>query len=192
MGEVSNRILVVAILLIFLLLVGAGVYFFVITKGTPIFPRQSEGKNNGNLSNTTQTLGWETYTSEKYKYRVKYSPLLTPREIQSDVYLDFVIFYASAGSDESGFAISVRENSLGDEVSLIKEEIHQDVSANLISEESITLNDFPGERLKYEPEKPEEGEPRTIIIINNGDYSYSLSSRPEQIEDILATFELLD
>jgi hypothetical protein len=145
----------------------------------------------GEVDNISDDVSnWKTYVDDTYGYSVKYPPLLVPREGKTGVYLRFVVFLATKGSGESGFAVSVRETELDEEVVFIKEEIQKDAKGKLIREDKIVRDGYSGIRLEYEPEKAEDAEPRVVAVLNNGRYSYTISARPEQIDKILSTFEL--
>src|SRR3990172_9000930 len=111
---------------------------------------------------------------------------------ESGDYLSFIVFFVPEGVSGDGFAISVRENSLEEELKLIRIEIDEGGSAKLIKEVEVVKDGNSGWSLAYEPENPEEGEPKTIIIVNNSKYSYTISSTPALINEIFTNFNLLN
>lgn len=191
--ETSERVLFVGLLFLFISLGVAGAFLYKGAQNNRAALKGEEVINeaNGEASPEKQA-SWETYVDDEFGYAVSYPPLLEPRTIKSDSFLSFIIFFAPEGIKSSGLAISVRNTSLKEELALIKEEVQKDPGANLISEEEITKDGFSGIRLKYEPMNPESGEPREIVIINNQNYSYTISSTPEQLERILPTFKLVE
>lgn len=181
----------VGILSLSLSLVFASVYLFVKSKSISIQPTELSDVPQGQQLNN-DSMAWETFRNEEFGYSLEYPPLLEPRTIETDNYLSFIIFFVPEGARGSGFAASVRENNLDMEVELIKEEIGKDVSAKLVKEEQIEEGEYLGKRLKYEPQDSTEGEPRVIVILNNGKYSYTISSTPEQIGKIFSSFEFIE
>lgn len=179
-------------LTIFLLVISLGftrAYLFIKEKRLSTFIKKDRREEE--LEDPDSTVSnWKQYNDEDLKYSIKYSSFLTPRKIASDRYLSFVVFFVTQGINEKGFAISVRENKLEEEAALIKEEIQKDISARLIEEKDQRLLDFPSVRLEYEPEEKEGGEEKTVVILNNGKYSYSVSASPDEIENIISNLDI--
>lgn len=188
----GKNILSVSFLLLISSLFIASVYLFIKyrrgleTVSTPAVPVEKEKVVSDEVS------AWKTYLDKAYGYTIKYPPLLVPREAEDSVYLRFVVFLSAEGTGESGFALSVRDTVLDAEASLIKEEIQKDVLGRLVREGEIVKDGFSGVRLEYEPEEPGEAESRTVVILNNGQYSYTISAHPSQIDKILDNFDLID
>lgn len=184
-----SKALSVGILLLTISLIVANVYLFLKSRPASNFgSRELLSEKPAEL--TDGELQWETYIDEKYAYSISYPSLLEPREIESDNYLRFIIFFVPSGVEGPGFGVSVRENSLKEEVELIKQEIGLDSQARLIKEDEVLKGGFPGKRLEFEPIKTEEGELKTVVIINNEKYSYTISSTPDFIDEILEKFNL--
>lgn len=180
----------VGILLLSFSLVVASIYLFLRTKE----------KDNVTFENTPSQIkeldtekegAWKTLVDEEYGYSVKYPSLLEPRTIENDSYLSFVIFFVPQGVKGSGFALSVRESSLDEEARLIKEEFQRDLSAKIVSEERLDMGEYSGMRFEIEPITEGDGEKRTAIILNNGQYSYTISSTPDQIDLLFSNFKLI-
>jgi len=191
-GE-SPKVLSRGILLLAISLIVASLYLLTRLKsGIKTKPQYSPNETEEKALDASSIKNWRTYRNENYGYLVDYPPLLVPREVESDIYLSFVIFLATEGISNSGFAISVRETQLGEETGLIKDEIEKDVSGELIREEATTKDGISGARLEFEPETREVAEPRTVVILNNGRFSYTISAHPNQIDQILSTFKLTE
>lgn len=187
----TNRALSLGILLLTLSLVAVGIYLLVELKRASKSKQQlPEAKEEISSFNDVST--WMTYSEEAFGYSIRYPPSFIPRKVESERYLSFVIFLPPQGVEQSGFAFGVRENQLEEEVKSIKEEVQLDVSAKLIREGEIEILGYSGFKLEYEPEKSEEGELKTIIILNNGKYSYSISSVPDQIDKIVFTLDIFE
>jgi hypothetical protein len=180
----------IGILLLSLSLVAASIYLFLRSKEERIIPPRI-GKPSEKEADNHDANSWEIMQDEDYGYSLKYPSLLEPRTIESDNYLSFIIFFVPKGVRGSGFVLSVRENSIEEEVVLIKEEIQKDLAARLVNEEQIEVGGRLGARVEFEPAVEEGGEKRTIVIMNNGKYSYTLSSTPDQIDVLLSNFKIL-
>ena len=72
----------------------------------------------------------------------------------------------------------------------IQETILTESGAKLVKEDKITVDDFEGTRLDFEPTG--EGEKRSVVIFSKGDYSYSISTVPEQVEKVIESFKFLE
>lgn len=181
------------ILIILLLLAVSALYLFI--RARAVLQRADDvalPKVEGQAPLVYDTSNWRVYEDSTYGYSVKYPPLLVLGKSEGGPYLSFVAFLASSGSVVRGYAISVRENDLQEEVTLIKEEIQKETFGRLTQEENINRNGSSGTRLDYEPENREGLEPRSIVILSNGQYSYTISAHPDDIGAILSTFMFLD
>ncbi|MBU0569869.1 hypothetical protein KKB40_03745, partial [Patescibacteria group bacterium] len=85
----------------------------------------------------------------------------------------------------------IRENSLKEEVSSIKREVDGSFDVKLVCESKIKVSGFDAVKLDYEPVEKGELEARSFVIINNGKYSISISTTPEQIGTIIFSFKFL-
>lgn len=189
-SEGINKVLLLGTMFILLSFLALGGHLFIKSRTTPESMEKITETNKESAVSSRSNR--KIYTNQDFGYSINYSSTLIPREIESEAYLDFVIFFAAQGTEGSGFAVSVRENQLEEEIGLIKKEIGRDVGAELVYEGKIDHYGYSAHRLDYEPETKGEGEPRTIIIINNGKYSYSISSTPEQIDNVLSGFGLVE
>ena len=180
----------IGILLLSLSLVAASIYLFIRSKEEIVTPPRIVEPSEKEADNDDESA-WRIMQDEDYGYSLKYPSLLEPRTIESDNYLSFIIFFVPKGVRGSGFALSVRENSIEEEVVLIKEEIQKDSAVRLVNEEQIETGGRLGARVEFEPAVEGDGEKRTIIIMNNGKYSYTLSSTPDQIDILFSNFKIL-
>jgi len=133
-----------------------------------------------------------TYANNTYGYKVRHKRLLIPKKISTDRYLDFVVFFTDRSDNYGGFAISVRENSLKEEIMLIKEELNKGISSTLMFEEDMSEGENRIVRLSYDPTPEEDAEEKDVVIINNGNYSYSISARTKDMGEILNNFSVLE
>ncbi|MDZ7587138.1 MAG: hypothetical protein U0946_05240 [Patescibacteria group bacterium] len=139
------------------------------------------------------TADWETYTNTQYGYLVKYSPSLNSiKEISDDIYLSLVNF-ENPSSEKENFQVSVRKSTLNEELQYQKWTIEGHILVELDKENNINFQNYKGIKLEYKPiEDKKSINPFTIVIINNGKYSYTISSAPDQTDIILSTFKFLD
>lgn len=133
-----------------------------------------------------------TYANNTYGYKVSHKRLIIPKTITTDRYLDFVVFLTDKSDSYGGFAISVRQNDIEDEIRLVKEEIDEGISSEFVSEEDISEGENRIIRLKYAPIVEEEGEEKDIVIINNGTYSYTISARSQDMDEIIQNFSVIE
>lgn len=134
---------------------------------------------------------WEYFVHPEYKFSVYVPRLLVKREYDdSGNYLFFVRFEENRFSEDRGVAIGVSDRILEEEETKTREIIEAGFSDKKPKKEIVKLTDHDAIRLDYQ--EAEGFESRTIILVNNGDYTYSLSTVPEQIDNVLAGFVLLD
>lgn len=196
-GE-KNKILRIGLsIMSFSLFVAAFYYLISLRRSADI---NSEDKPKDSLpSDSTQSpkqqeSNQRLYTNSGYSYSVEYPSFLYPREVDASSrdYLSFVRFEAIGYSKDRGFAIGVREAFLEEEAKRIIEEIEEgSVKAKFLKKTEIISEGFLGVKLDFEPKKSDEGGDTTIIIVNNGKYSYSLSASPNQVLAIFSSFKLL-
>ena len=146
-----------------------------------------EGNVQGN-NLPEEIFGWEYFIHPEYKFSVYVPRLLVKREYEESTdYLFFVKFEENRFSEEKGVAIGVSDRNLNDE----EEKTHEIVGQGQSSVEPKRQEMGEGVlRLYYEA--MDGFESRTIYLINNGEYTYSISTTPEQIEKVLSGFVLLD
>jgi hypothetical protein len=135
---------------------------------------------------------WTTYTNAEFNYSLSYPIFLTVIELKDKGgYLEFTRFEENGLAADKGIAVGVRKNSLKAEVSEIKKEFEAEGDGNLTSEKNIKVGDYDAVRLDYEPKDSSQAEKRSIVIISNADYAFSISTIPEQMDKVLEDFKLL-
>ena len=153
--------------------------------------------SNDSTTGDVDVSDWQSIIDDKYGYRIKYPPQLDFEKIdESGSYLNFIRFLANPQKTKShGIAMGVRDTTLEDEVSLIKKEVLEKGEARLVSEENFTYKGLNAVRLVFVPleraEYYEYLENREVVIFNNGTFSYSISTVPEQMQDVLDNFEFV-
>lgn len=134
---------------------------------------------------------WKTYTNSEYGYSVKYPMESPPLEHSEDIYLNYVSFGGRSKEGSLFFEITVREASLNEEVDYVEWQSSHSL-VRLTNKEDLTIAGFPAKRLDYEPLDNNTLKPSSVIIINRNQYSYTINSRPEEINQILSTLKFLD
>lgn len=135
---------------------------------------------------------WITYTSDLFNYKINYPSSLAVRQLGSGGgYIDFVRFEEGDGNLFKGFAVGVSEQSLANETERIKR-LFESENAYLVQETSLNYNGTNAKRLYYKPQKIENSEERVVVIFSDGQYTYSISTVPGQINEMLSKFEFLN
>ena len=167
-----------------------GFLFFKPTVTTPPGPKSSISPTPS-PDYSEVTSNWKTYTNSQYDYAVKYPVESTLEEPTEDIYLNHVIFGERTKDNSLWFEITVREASLDEEVDYIEWQSSHSLVVRT-NEKDLSVQGLPAKRLDYEPSKYDEPKPSSFIIINRGKYSYTLSSRPEDIDKIISTFRFFE
>lgn len=135
---------------------------------------------------------WVIYKNDMFNYKIEYPDSLVVRQLGSGGgYIDFVRFEESSGGDFKGFAVGVSEQTFTNEIDRIKK-IFESESAYLVQESTIDTNGMSARRLYYKPQKIGGGEERIIVIFSDGQYTYSVSTAPGQINEIMGRFEFIN
>lgn len=141
---------------------------------------------------TTFTKSSEkTYTDEKYGYSVTYPSILQPRTLNQEGFLSVVIFFVPENVPGEGFAISVEESSLDSAVEKVKDAVKSETEIAEVSQNAVEISGFKGIKLIVEPEDLVQYEKKTIVMVNNGKFTYGLNSSPDVIDKLVANFKLL-
>lgn len=190
----TSRVIFVGMYLLILAIISSGIYLFVRAK-----KEGTHSKENQNVTiSPTQTQedatrSWVTYTNPEYKFSIRHPRFLYPTEIvNKGGYLVFIRFEENSFSQGKGLAVGVSEALQEEEVKRVKKEIASFFEGTLTKEEEIGIGDIKGIRLEYEPEEKEVAEDRSIVIFTKGNHTFSISSVPEQIEQIVLSFKTFE
>lgn len=187
-----DRTYTIAVSLLVVSLAFANIYLFVKSKDAiNVLEQENQSVLKGQTSTDAPAGKWEEFIADEIGYRVSYPQALEPRSLQNENYLSTIIFFVPDMIVGHGYGVSVRETTLEEEIVLVKKEIGEGVTAKLTEENSITNSGFSGTRLEFEPIEASEGEPRSVVVINNGTYSYILSGHPEILDKVISTFSLI-
>ena len=135
---------------------------------------------------------WSFYSNTDYSISFSYPYLLHKVEYEdSGEYKFFIVFEENQFSVEKGVAFGVSKDGLEKEVAGIKEEISKQGKSKIIKDEQ---SDFGGNKswiLEFEKEE-ESLENRSFLIIQKGDYTYSFSTVPGQMQKLSESIQFLD
>lgn len=149
------------------------------TSVTPAIKKESVEEN---------IFHWDTYTNEQYAFSIKHPRLMYKREfVNEGGYLYFLRFEETKFSQSKGLAIGVSQNEIETETKRIKK-LMEEEGAILSSETELLVKEMKAKKLEFKPKEGESGEARSIVIVYGDPYSYSISSTPEQIEEIIQSF----
>jgi len=165
------------------------------------FKRLRLGGLRGNLDTSVDGEGeiktpqgienWEYYVHPEYKFSLYVPELLIKREYENPGdYLFFVRFEANRVSESKGLAIGVSERNLEEEEKKTRELIEVGLEKAEPTREELKLTVYDAIRLDYEG--LEGFEPRTVILVTNNGYTYSISTNPEQMDKVLSGFVFID
>ncbi len=148
------------------------------------------------LSNTIVSVTpspWEVYTNPEFGISFEVPRLLLKQDIRnSDGYIYTLFFGENAYSGGRGVGFAVTDSSLEKEVSNIKSDYAKDENAKLEKEIEIEVGGEKGKLLSYRPkEENQELEERDVLIFNHGKYTFTISTEPSQMEQIIKSFKFI-
>jgi len=150
-------------------------------------PETKESSNEGKLSDF-----WERYTSDKYKISFSYPRLLNKNEFSKTGEYDyFVVFEENQYSLEKGVAFGVSSDGFDKEVERIKSDIEKQGKTKIVKDDELLGLGEKARIIEFDPEESDL-EKRSFVIIEKGDYTYSISTTPEQIQTIIDSIKFSD
>lgn len=179
------------LIIIVLAIIGVSAYFVLkpstISTPSPI----STTPSTKTPDYSEETSGWNTYKNHKYGYYIKYPEGSSPTErLEEDQYLSFVVFGKRTNENSMWFEITVREASLSEEVEYIKWQSSHSL-VQLTNEEDLPWFGS-AKKLDFEPSKYDEPKPTSFIIVSEANYAFTISSSPDNINQIFSTFGFFD
>jgi hypothetical protein len=178
----------VSLLFVSLLLLCGFLAYKVYTKKDNALSKKETTKN---ISPTMAP--WEAYTNSEFGFSLEVPRLLLKEERRDkDGYKYIVIFGENSYSAASGVAIGVSDRSLEEELKQIKSAYTKNEDAELSSEEDREVVGEKGKQLVYKPKgESKDLESREVIVFHYGNYTYTVSTVPEQMEHIIESFRFL-
>lgn len=160
-------------------------YFVDEKAGSSQNPETKKEEVNSAPDSEDNEVFWDIYKNDKYGYAIAKPKLLVGREYENaGGYLHFIRFEENKFSRGKGVAVGVSELGLDEQKEVIKKDIGGDNGAILVSERAFEADGKSAYILEYD--SVGEGEGRAAVIIKRENYSYSISTTPEQMEHVLA------
>lgn len=179
-----------------------GILLFIISLLTVVIfflAGKSNTKDSTQIVNTTATQesdlaskeNWAIYKSNIWGFSIEYPRYLFVQLVDTNKrYLNFVVFQKTKYTNYSGAAVGVSDLSLNDEAEKIIEEIKNSDSTNPSKESNVYLNNIKAIRLDYKAANKDQ-EDKAVIVVNDGMFTYSVSTTTNQINDFIRHFQLL-
>lgn len=172
------------ILILFVLIFAAYKYLPKIKQNPPKIISQT-----GILKTTNQQVpgDWKLYDNKDYRFVIKIPPLLLERIYETgDEYLFFAKFEENKFSTYKGVGLGVTSRSIKDEVDKIKAEISKNYDQKP-KESNLKVDGMDATKLEYS--KKDLFEARSIVVVSNSKVTVSFSSTPEQIGQLVSSFD---
>lgn len=135
---------------------------------------------------------WTLYANKDYAIAFSYPYLLNKRDYEDYGEYDFfVVFEENQFSVEKGVAFGVSKDGLEKEVERIKKDVSEQGKSKLVKDEKLAVDNGEAWVLEFEPED-EALEKRSFLIIEEGDYTYSFSTVPEQMQKLSESIQFLN
>lgn len=143
-------------------------------------------KNQENSQNSSS--GLISYKNMLTGLSFKYPASLTERDMGQGVeYYNFVRFEEPLDGSVKGIGFGVQKDTgYSEEAERIKKDFDKQGEGILSEQKKITIAGNPGILLTYKPKRESADlEVRSIAVFSKGEYTYSISTVPDQIDKIL-------
>lgn len=164
--------------------------------------KKEEDKTTNNISenlteNPSGSLGydisnrWKIYQDTIFGYELAIPKLLLERSFTNEGRFEkFVIFEETQYSVEKGVAVGISRLDLKGERDQLLGDMEKE-GARMSKEEDIEIDGHPGLLITFEPGEGEGLEEKSVFMVNNGDFTFSVSSVPLQIDRLIDNFKFL-
>ena len=133
---------------------------------------------------------WTSYSNEEYLVKFAYPNFLTKVEYRNEGgYEYFLVFEENDVSKGKGIAFGVNDGEFEDERKRIKTDILNIGKVKFVKEEKI-LKWKEALVMEFEPEDEEVLEKRSVLLIDNGNYIFSFSTVPYQMQALIESIEI--
>ncbi len=176
------------------LLLLAGYFWYTISQ-------KNKTKEAAVTTATTQPLptveakgGWTKYTNPQYQFSVELPRFLAKREFRDkDGYTFVAIFEENSLSKGKGVAIGITTRDVNAEVAQTKIDYAKSGEAELTEEKDIEVGREKGREVTFKPKTEDDTtlESHSVLVFRHGNYTYSISTVPEQVEHIVTSFKWL-
>lgn len=152
---------------------------------------QTEPSDGKEVINKDDSIEWGSYKNIEFGYEIGLPRALLKMEYENQGgYIHFIRFGEREESLGKGVAIGIREAELEDEFTRIKGEFGKD--GVLAEEREVSVGGVRGAMFIFEPESKEDLEPRTVVVFEKEGKVFSISTVPEQIDKVIASFKFLN
>lgn len=135
---------------------------------------------------------WIPYERRELGFSMKYPSSLYLNDMAPHgEYYDFIRFEEGEKSRHKGISLGISQSNLKVEVERIKRDF-ENQEAKLVEEKDVIFKGFTAKRLHYVPIEIQNGEERLVVVIANNNYVYSISSVPDQMNEIIKNFNFLN
>ncbi len=174
----------------------AGYFWYTISQKT----KAQNALVAAETANTNQVLptvevkgGWTKYSNPQYKFSVELPRFLTKHETRDvDGYTFLAIFGETSISKGKGVAIGITTRSINEEIAQTKVDYAKEGNAELTEEKDIKISEEEAKQLLFKPKSDDKTlESRIVIVFNHKNYTYAISTVPEQVEHIVGSFKWL-
>ncbi|MFC1649378.1 hypothetical protein ACFL2C_01515 [Patescibacteria group bacterium] len=144
------------------------------------------------IPNNQDTSKWKAYihVDEEILYSVKHPSSTTPHEVADNGRFDSQVNFKSADGD-SFFTVVSKKNGLMEQIEYEKWILSHSL-LSLVDETNLLVDGLQARRLDYETTEEYEYDPTTLIVVSKGEYAYTISAHPKNIDQILSTFIFMD
>ncbi|MGD8744442.1 MAG: hypothetical protein PVJ52_02515 [Candidatus Woesebacteria bacterium] len=156
---------------------------------------QVDSKRESTLTDSQTSEDTYLFKNEEFGYSIVHPLHLAPRQIdvEGSSYESFVKFEPIEEGFTDSFSIGVRDTSLEEEIKLVTDEMTSgSVEANLTNQEMLLSEEVKIYRMDFAPADSTGGEERSLLLIDSGEFTYSLSSNPDHLLEAFSGFDLLD
>jgi hypothetical protein len=143
--------------------------------------------NQENTNSEKDTLPWVSYANEDYGFVMSHPEYLYEMKSEkNERYVFFVMFQETKYSRGDGVAVGLSESPLLDVADSIKGDFKDNYGIQPYKEDEYMVDDYEGLRIDYKG--GEDYQDRSIVVFNNGEYTFSISTTPRQIDRVVASF----
>ena len=136
---------------------------------------------------TLDLTQWKEFNNTDYRFTLRIPPLLLSRQLENQTdYLLFVKFEENRYSKDKGVALGVTKRTRDEEVTKVKGEISE-IAKIEPKVNKIKVNNLDAVRLDYG--QAEGFEEKSIVVVSNEKFTVSVSTTPNQIENIISSFK---
>lgn len=191
----SKELLQIGLLMVFLSIVFLSTkFYFNTTFGNTT--TDNDFKRVGNLlvtENANDENKRSPYINEEYLISFSYPSFLSKKEYTNVGGYDFFVrFEESEVSKGKGVAFGVKSSEFDSELERIKNDILNEGEISLTAEKEIGVGGEKARLVEFVPNNKEVFEARSLVVVKRGEYTYSFSTVPDQIQTLIESVNFLN